>query len=233
MQPFVFCDRCRGLRVGWNRRYLLHYLVCKDMVVASSKLLVLMPVLVVMLFTFPTAGTVVFSDFSPKEIVLEAEPEDSPNTSTVPDPAVRSIEGFLKRYAVNESVRERVAESIVDSARKHNLDPKLIASVMIVESRANPFAISPSDSIGVMQIHLPTWGKTADREGINLFKIEDNVDFGTRILKDYVKEFGLWDGVKRYKGWTSDSPESQQAVLEYVTKVRRVYGLDPQPPSSE
>ena len=71
------------------------------------------------------------------------------------------------------------------SAKKYDLDARLIASVTIVESRGNPFAISGKDAIGIMQIHLPTWGRTADKQGINLFKIEDNVDFGAQILKDY------------------------------------------------
>ena len=70
-----------------------------------------------------------------------------------------------------------------------------------------------------MQIHLPTWGRQADREGINLFKIEDNVDFGVRILKDYVHRFGLWEGVKRYNGWSPDNPDSSQAADDYVAKV--------------
>ena len=96
---------------------------------------------------------------------------------------------------------------------------------MIVESRANPFAISGRDSVGIMQIHLPTWGRTADREGINLLKIEDNVDFGARILRDYVHQFGVWDGVKRYNGRISEDPDSQRSAEEYLNKVQGVYGF--------
>src|SRR5262249_4353921 len=113
------------------------------------------------------------------------------------------------------------------SARRYNIDSRLIASIMIVESRANPFAISGRDSIGIMQIHLPTWGQTADREGINLLKIEDNVDFGVRILKDYVHQFGLWEGVKRHKGWIADDPDAQPSAEEYLNRVQRVYGYQP------
>ena len=64
--------------------------------------------------------------------------------------------------------------------------PRLVASIIIVESRANPFAISESDSVGIMQIHLPTWGRSPTEQGINLFKIEDNVDLGVRILSGYI-----------------------------------------------
>ena len=70
---------------------------------------------------------------------------------------------------------------------------------------------------------MPTWGRTADREGINLFKIEDNIDFGARILKNYIRQFGLWEGVKRYNGCAPEDPASEQSVPEYVAKVQRVY----------
>jgi len=78
-----------------------------------------------------------------------------------------------------------------------------------------------------MQIHLPTWGHAADGEGINLLKIEDNVDFGARILKKYIRQFGLWEGVKRYNGFLADNPASEQCALEYVAKVQRVYEYQP------
>jgi soluble lytic murein transglycosylase-like protein len=143
-------------------------------------------------------------------------------TSSGPD--VRSMEAFLARHEVREANRGRLASSIVTSARKYNLDPRLIASITIVESRGNPFAISNKNAIGIMQIHLPTWGQTADREGINLLKIEDNIDFGARILKNYVSQFGLWEGVKRYNGFIADNPTSEQSAEDYVAKVQRIHG---------
>ena len=109
------------------------------------------------------------------------------------------------------------------SARKYELNPKLIASVLIVESRGNPFAISGKSAIGIMQIHVPTWGEITEREGINLFKIEDNVDFGARILHDYTRHFGLWEGVKRYNGYFVNDPISEQSADEYVAKVQRIF----------
>src|SRR6185295_6136241 len=115
-----------------------------------------------------------------------------------------------------------VSKAIVDSGKKYNLDPRLIAAIVIVESRANPFAISEADSVGVMQIHLPTWGPIADRENINLFKVEDNVRLGARILSGYVTRYGLWDGVMRYNGW-NDNPESEQHAAEYMEKVKTIY----------
>jgi soluble lytic murein transglycosylase-like protein len=170
---------------------------------------------------FPTPSAFVFSVQTANQPVQEAGLE-LPAVAAA-EPAVSSMDLFLKKYGVDDAHRSRVASAIVNSARKYDVDPRLVASIMIVESRANPFAISNSDAVGIMQVHLPTWGQTADEEGINLFRIEDNVDFGVRILKEYIRRFGLWEGVKRYKGWNPDKPESAQSVDDYLAKVQRIY----------
>jgi len=228
VQPIVFCSRCRGLRVGWNGKYFIHRLICKEWISKSYKLLFLTSVLAVFICSYPMPSVSVFTVpgiETPLQVASFQTPPLIDLPAPPPDPAVGTIKGFLKLYGVDESRISRVAESIVASAKKHNLDARLIASIMIVESRANPFAISGKDSIGMMQIHLPTWGHTADAEGINLFKIEDNIEFGTRILKDYARQFGLWEGVKRYKGWIADDPDSEHSAEEYLAKVQRIYAF--------
>jgi soluble lytic murein transglycosylase-like protein len=100
---------------------------------------------------------------------------------------------------------------------------------MIVESRGNPFAISGQDAVGIMQIHLPTWGNTADRENINLLKIEDNIDFGARILKDYIRRFGDSEGIRRYNGFIPGEPTWEKSSQEYLDKVQQVYDFQPAP----
>jgi hypothetical protein len=223
MQAIAFCSKCRGMKVGWNGRYLMHRLKCEEWISKSSKLLILTVCLGVLIFAFPTPSAFVFSGDGIQQPIQEA---GFPNpVAAVLDPAVHSVEAFLKGYGVDASHRSRVAQAVVKSAKKHNLDPRLIAAIVIVESRANPFAISNRDAIGIMQIHLPTWGRTADKEGLNLFKIEDNVDFGARILRDYVRRSGIWEGVKRYKGWFADRPESESSAVEYMAKVQRIYGF--------
>src|SRR5262249_37607477 len=157
--------------------------MCEEWVCKSSKLLVLTVILAIFIFSYPTPSTSMLpamgmdQPFQAATIQGPVPPSLMELASAVPDPAIGPIKAFLKGYGVDESPIVRVAESIVASARKHNLDPRLIASIMIVESRANPFAISPKYAIGIMQIHVPTWGHTADREGFNLFNIEDNIEF--------------------------------------------------------
>ena len=241
MQPIAFCNRCRSMKVGWNRRYIQHSLTCKNWVPKSSKLLILTILLSILIWGSPTPSTLVFSEFTRDQGARQAAVEASflklkapENSTTAPPeaPLAKTVKTFFERHKVDPDQQARVAEAVVGSSREYGLDPLLVASIIIVESRANPFAISRSDSVGIMQIHLPTWGEIADEEGINLFKVEDNIDFGTRILKDYVSRHGLWDGVKRYKGWNSENPASADSAQAYVEKVQRLYGYLP-PPTAE
>jgi soluble lytic murein transglycosylase-like protein len=221
MQPRIaFCGRCRGMRIGWNKRFIFHWLLCRQWFHNSVRLGSLASLMVALLLAFPEPRASVSSSSSLGQPVQEAGFQSSVMSV---GPAARSMDAFLERHEVREANRSRLAESIVTSARKYNLNPRLIASIMIVESGGNPFAISGKDAIGVMQIHLPTWGETADHEGINLLKIEDNIDFGARILKNYIRQFGLWEGVKRYSGFFADDPTSEQSAQEYVAKVQSVY----------
>jgi len=224
MQPIAFCNRCRGMKVGLNRRYLLHSVLCREWVTRSSKLLILVIVLSTFIFKYPAAPGALLGGFVQPEQPAVVEASFLP---PVPQPEpVSSISAMLARYGVDASLRDRVSRAIVTSSAKYNLDPRLVASIVIVESRANPFAISGSDSIGIMQIHLPTWGPLAEQQGVNLFKIEDNADLGVRILSGYIATYGVWGGVAHYNGLT-DGPEAQRGADEYVQKVQKIYGYIP------
>lgn len=180
-----------------------------------------------MVLGFPGSGPAVVRADKPAQVVLKVV-QKTPAKPVVAkvSPAERSMEGFLKLHKVSAADRNRLAKSILASAKKYDLDPRLLASVMIVESRGNPFAVSGQNAVGLMQIHLPTWGETADREDINLFNIEDNIDFGARILKGYVRRFGVWGGVKRYNGFIPGDPIWEDSAQRYLSKVQAVGGYE-------
>ena len=226
MQPVAFCCRCRGMKVGWNRKYALHCLVCKGWVWASLRSLSAFALVSFLIFAFPTSTELVFSNL--QGVGELSDPLVPAPSDGVVDPAVAAIDHLLSRYGVHAAKRERIAQAVVHSSRMYNVDPRLVTSVMIVESRANPLAISDAESVGIMQIHLPTWGDTIQQENINLFRIEDNVDFGVRILSGYIRRYGLRDAVRRYNGW-SDSAESQAQADVYADKVMRIYQDHPIP----
>ena len=219
----VFCNRCRGMRIGWNKRYVLHRIFCKQWPGDSSRLGSLAVLTAVLFVAFPEPNASVLSTERPGQPAREP----SFQAAVMSVGPVRSVAAFLASHGVGQANCMRLASSIVNSARKYNLNSRLIASIIIVESRGNPFAISGRDAVGIMQIHLPTWGYVADRAGINLLKIEDNIDFGARILKNYISQFGVWEGVKRYNGFPADDSNSEQSAQDYVQKVQRLYEFQP------
>lgn len=227
MQPRIgFCTRCGGLRFGWNKRYVIHWLWCKHWLGKSSTLGGT-AVVAALILSFPRPNASVSSVPKPRPTAASVTVAVDPVVPVVPE--VHAMKAFLKRHKVDETNCDRLAKAIVVSARKYRLNPRLLASIMIVESRGNPFAISGQNAIGIMQIHLPTWGTTAVSEDINLFKMEDNVDFGARILKDYVRRFGLSEGVRRYNGFIPGVAAWEESSQRYLDKVQQIYAFEQAP----
>ena len=205
------------MKVGWNRKYLTHRIVCMGRPSLYLRLPFYTITVAFLISFFPSTTSVEVSDRSdPAATTVQAGGEE---VATASDPAVYAIEDVLGRHSRVDSVqRARIARAVVTSARKHDVDPFLVASILVVESSGNPFAISGRDAVGIMQIHVPTWGLLAETEGINLFRLEDNIDLGTRILKDYTRRHGLWEGVLRYLGVSGPGDGTS-----YVQRVQGIY----------
>jgi soluble lytic murein transglycosylase-like protein len=71
-------------------------------------------------------------------------------------------------------------EAVDQIARKHDLPPQLVHSVIRVESNYNPYAVSPKGAQGLMQL-VPG---TARRFGVaNVFNPSQNIEGGARYLR--------------------------------------------------
>lgn len=119
-------------------------------------------------------------------------------------------------------------ESIQRHAERERVDPRLVKSVMLVESNFNPRAVSRKGARGLMQL-MPG---TARRYGVrDSFDPHENIRGGTAYLSDLL---GMFDGdlirtlaaynageraVQRYRG-VPPYPETQ----EYVRRAMLVYG---------
>ena len=83
-----------------------------------------------------------------------------------------------------------IAESLAQAARRHSLDPSLVAAVMYVESRYRPQARSPKGALGLMQL-MPA---TASQYGVSteqaLLDPHVNIDVGAQHLRSLVDRFG-------------------------------------------
>jgi len=95
-------------------------------------------------------------------------------------------------------------------AAKYDIDPNLVAAVMLQESGGNPKAYSHSGAVGLLQV-MPRDGIAANfmckngpcfanRPGMEeLFDPQFNIEYGVRLLANLIQKKGsLRDGLKAY-----------------------------------
>ncbi|MGY6274732.1 lytic transglycosylase domain-containing protein [Methylomonas sp. MgM2] len=132
----------------------------------------------------------------------------------------------LKFMAANKS---KYNELIAKTAAKHQMDPKLVHAVIQAESAYNPKAMSSAGAVGLMQL-MPD---TARRYGVtDRYDPEQNVDGGTRYLKDLLSMFNsnLKLAVAGYNAGEGAVMKHNYAIppyretQDYVRHVLRLYG---------
>lgn len=111
------------------------------------------------------------------------------------------MSGRLERYMPDPDKRIYFLKNVHYEAKRADLPPELVLSVIHVESLFNRWAISSVGAQGLMQI-MPFWLKEIGREGDSLFDIKTNLRFGCTILRHYLdKEKGnLTRALARYNG---------------------------------
>ncbi len=119
------------------------------------------------------------------------------------------------------------SDHILETCSKYNVDPFLVKAIIKAESDFNPFAVSPKNAVGLMQL-LP---ETAREYGVeDLFDPESNIDGGVRFLRDlldYFKDTELAiaaynagkGSVIKYNNTIPPYPETRR----YVEKVMMYY----------
>jgi len=80
---------------------------------------------------------------------------------------------------------EQIADAILSSSERHDVDPLLVAALIAQESRFRPSAISPGGAVGLGQL-LPG---TAGRLGVNPYSPVENVEGCTKYLATQLRKW--------------------------------------------
>jgi soluble lytic murein transglycosylase-like protein len=81
------------------------------------------------------------------------------------------------------------------AAKRHGVDPNLLAIVALVESNGNPNAVSEYGAVGLMQIMPKTGARIAEERGIaehstdKLWDPKYNIDFAAWLVARHLEEF--------------------------------------------
>ncbi len=129
-----------------------------------------------------------------------------------------------------KSQADYIASTILTHSSRYNVDPRLIVSVIVVESRFRPYAVSRSGALGLGQL-MPG---TAKMLGVsNPFDINQNI-LGTAM---YIRmQFDRWKGHERVLDKVLASYNAGPAAvarhggippysetINYVKKVKQLY----------
>lgn len=120
----------------------------------------------------------------------------------------------LERFVPDKFFRIRLLTIIQYEATRAELDPQLVLSLITIESKFNPYAISNVGALGLMQV-MPFWQKILGSPEQNLFDINTNIRYGCSILAYYIgKEHGdLSKALSRYNGGNLATSNSQYSSL--------------------
>jgi hypothetical protein len=125
--------------------------------------------------------------------MLLASPKPIPQPSYEPKPKQTKnefkIKGSRFKFPPFKGKKgEHVFHPIIDKvSEQHNIEPALVKAVIMAESSYNPRAVSPRGAVGLMQL-MPS---TANSLGVsNSYNPEQNVQGGTKYLKELIDEFG-------------------------------------------
>jgi len=149
-----------------------------------------------------------------------------------PEQAAEALEAtaldFPVRFAVGSATPHTAyGELIFAAARRHKVNPDLVAAVIRAESAFNPRALSGKGARGLMQL-MPATAKRYGVRASELFQPERNIEAGVRYLAFLVDRFA-GDLPKILAGYNAGEGSVDRfggvpPYRETQTYVRRILG---------
>lgn len=140
---------------------------------------------------------------------------------------------FIDVDTKDKSVKSRIENAIEQASKKYNVDSNLIKAIIKVESDFNPNTVSSAGAKGLMQL-MPE--NCRDLGVTDPFNIEQNIDAGTRHIKEYIDMFGgsIEMGLMAYNGGPGrmksrgvesifDLYKMPKETQNYIPKVMKYY----------
>lgn len=151
-----------------------------------------------------------------------------------------SVYFILPRMVADEVYPLKYADWIRQYSERYDVDPALVAAVILQESRFNPKAVSPAGAQGLMQF-MPGTARTMAKETgrwpkYDIFDPETSIDFGAAHLRDLLIKYngnvdqalaGYNAGTGTVDGWLRQNifervigSNSNSETVKYVKKVK-------------
>jgi soluble lytic murein transglycosylase-like protein len=115
----------------------------------------------------------------------------------------KAMEPKLARLVPTHEARIEILDHVYCEAKRDptlQLPPDLVLALIEVESRFDPWAVSPAGAVGLMQV-MPFWPRELGVQN-QLVRVESNIRMGCEILRYYLRvENRNWSrALARYNG---------------------------------
>jgi len=145
----------------------------------------------------------------PRIQVIAYSPEQIKHEFDLQSAVQQARQVYLRNHVTTEYTQD-TAEIAVE----HHVAPAVVAAVVVYESHANPKLCARD--CGLMQINRDVW-HYSKKELLNPHR---NIQIGTSILAEYVRRFGLIEGLHHYNGLgPKDCPTDRMAYAGKVDEV--------------
>lgn len=146
---------------------------------------------------FKKSDRMMYKDSKKKPVPVEGKQQPaSVQPATVEEKTADKLaeDAGKKNHVVKASLKKETVAArksaytdlVEEKAKKHNVDPKLVKSVIRAESNWNSRAVSPKGAMGLMQL-MP---QTAQLMGVgNAFDPEENIEGGVKYLRYLLGRF--------------------------------------------
>lgn len=120
----------------------------------------------------------------------------------------------------------RMVNAVFFESKKHDMDPRVMFSVIKKESRYNPRAKNRSGARGLTQV-IPRWHKNKIK-GRNIMHIETNIEVGTKVMADCLESNNgiIKKAFKCYSGGAKNYTSSIKANYAAIQQAEIAYRFE-------